>query len=288
MRLLERVQDTEITWDGSKNVISAREFQCKYFENSYFSYSSVYFRIAPAYYLRFAQEMRMLTHVPWIFANSEVKEDILFVVAQQTLEVIQELESGDKVHVYEWITQSIEKGFVFQVELYRAHGKLHETLNKEDLLVGRISVTTIAISKTTRKAISLPISVRQTVDRLLFQSKAVIPLPVNYPKVLQEPEFCYEIKVRFTDLDINNHVTHARYLDWIEDALAVSHFKICKAITKVTIEYKAEARLNELLEVVIGRVVDTNTLAVAIRRNRDKVLVTKASVVVVYEMTAKL
>lgn len=67
--------------------------------------------------------------------------------------------------------------------------------------------------------------------------------------ISQNPEWIDTIKVRPFDLDFNNHVNNVSYIRWVEDVSLNIGFEI----NQILINYIAEARLNENIEMAFER-----------------------------------
>lgn len=83
-------------------------------------------------------------------------------------------------------------------------------------------------------------------------------------------DFSEKIKVRYSDLDVNEHVNNVRYLDWMLDALSLDFLK-SHFVREMEINYLAEAQYGE--ELTVGyRQHENLVLTHAVTNGQDKVL----------------
>lgn len=78
-----------------------------------------------------------------------------------------------------------------------------------------------------------------------------------------------EVLVRYSDLDVNNHVNNARYPEWIIDACAADGHE--RSISSLQINYLEEAREGDTIGLLAGPLAGAadTTYAEGISRNRD-------------------
>ena len=92
-----------------------------------------------------------------------------------------------------------------------------------------------------------------------------LPTPTSLaPEALQQAQ---RRSVRFTDLDVNNHMNNARYLDWAEDMLGPD-FRQDHILRRATLCYLNEAKLGQMLSSCMG-FDENDTLLYDLRRDKE-------------------
>lgn len=91
-----------------------------------------------------------------------------------------------------------------------------------------------------------------------------IPIPNNL-------EFCYNRKVRFSDIDMNGHVNNARYSEWVMDTLSLENVFLDggKQISNFELTLNNEAYLNEEIAIYIN---SENLNYCIVGKNQDKII----------------
>jgi medium-chain acyl-[acyl-carrier-protein] hydrolase len=79
-----------------------------------------------------------------------------------------------------------------------------------------------------------------------IDDSGLMPDKISIP---QNPELIDTIRVRPFDLDMNNHVNNVSYIRWVEDV----SLNMGLEIKEILINYIAEAKLNENIEMYLGR-----------------------------------
>jgi len=75
------------------------------------------------------------------------------------------------------------------------------------------------------------------------------------PRVSRHPDRTFSIYVRYSDLDINHHVTTSRYIDFVADAFS-PEWHIANRITGLDISFMKETMPGSIIEVAVTRTGD--------------------------------
>jgi acyl-ACP thioesterase len=78
-------------------------------------------------------------------------------------------------------------------------------------------------------------------ERSMFRNPSKIDIP-------KEQERCFNITVRRTDIDMNNHTNNVRYFDWITDCLALKGIEE-HHIYKVELNFLRESKEGDALDI---------------------------------------
>lgn len=151
----------------------------------------------------------------------------MWALVRFDIEVIKMPSWGDQVKLFT-AGRGVNKIFAFREFLM---------LSKEnEILVKGMSSWLLLDSKSkrpTRPADSLPPE--------LFDPSVVPSWEPHKIKVKGELILTQKIQVRFSDLDLNNHVNNTSYIRWIEDILLENNFES----TSYSLNYLAEAHLKD-------------------------------------------
>lgn len=116
--------------------------------------------------------------------------------------------------------------------------------NSKNMLIGQAISNWAMIDLNSRKAQDL-FNLKGIQD---FENK--IPPDINKPLKINafEGDFIYSLKVRYSDIDINVHVSSMRYVQWISDCLSVDTYRT-KSIKRFDINYMNEIVYDEQVSI---------------------------------------
>lgn len=100
----------------------------------------------------------------------------------------------------------------------------------------------------------------------LFPGKNALPEMMDILKPEIDPKIVYQEQAKYSDLDINNHVNHCRYVEWAMDALTPDEIKNRK-VRSIQINYISQIPLNAKVNIV--RFKNTNHHAYVFGMNAD-------------------
>ncbi|MDX1638977.1 MAG: thioesterase [Balneolaceae bacterium] len=103
----------------------------------------------------------------------------------------------------------------------------------------------LMIDLTDRRPARIP---REVIDLAPPNVDHVVPVAKKRPATPSEPEIQKIFDVRYSDLDVNNHVNNIRYIEWI-----VETHPNGAHVTSMDIEFKAECRYGCSIRAVTGR-----------------------------------
>ncbi|MDA3820888.1 MAG: thioesterase [Candidatus Delongbacteria bacterium] len=104
-------------------------------------------------------------------------------------------------------------------------------------------------------------------ERSLFRNPSKIDIP-------KAQELCFNITVRRTDIDMNNHTNNVRYFDWIVDCLAQKDI-LEQNITSVEVNFLHESREGDALDIFYAQHDDGAHIVSGTNQNGKAVFVSK-------------
>lgn len=83
----------------------------------------------------------------------------------------------------------------------------------------------------------------------LFPGKDALPQKLELLEPRKNPNIVFEKQARYSDLDINFHVNHCRYVDWVMDALTIEELK-SRPLRSIQINFISQIPLNGKIKMV--------------------------------------
>lgn len=172
--------------------------------------------------------------------NEDMRSSYGWVVAKQTMKLEEPIRVDDCIE----ITTCIDKGsFVTFPRNYY--------IKKEERIVGTVSAiwTLIDIEK---RNIVAPKRVGLVVPDIKCD------MPLDTPKTVKEDielELVSQRKVMYSDLDVNQHMNNARYLEWACDLIDLDLYREYY-IKEASINYKKEIKPASIVNLYIGKNTD--------------------------------
>lgn len=167
--------------------------------------------------------------------NNLITQKLAWVLSRLTVEIIEPIKWYDKVVVETWPKD------------------LDKILYLRDFIVRNES------GKTMAKATSgwLAIDIERRRPKVIERSTSKIFSQLKHKHAIEEtPEKLMPIKngdvfeniAKYSDIDLNQHVTATRYIDWMMDSFLVDFHK-CNYPKKLTINYLKETMPGEILKI---------------------------------------
>ncbi len=89
-----------------------------------------------------------------------------------------------------------------------------------------------------------------------------------------ESDYDYELQVRYSDIDINQHTNNARYIEFIFDGLDTEFFKSTQ-ISEIVVNFTSESRIGDRLRIFYKKITDNKVI---VECRKDAVTVFRASI----------
>lgn len=188
-----------------------------------------------------AQFLRYFEHSRWMTISRSSKIPVrtfwmIGVVRAQTLEIRQELGFDVEIETSTWMSRLGKTSVSFSHDMHRVDN---------GALIARSTATIVALDQDRRPKLISDEAARYLVDR---PSLAVERLDVAVP----EDAWKRSVDIRPSDQDLQQHVNHARYMDFVEDTRwfgaqggAYGKGEWDGAPSRATIAYEREARVGD-------------------------------------------
>ncbi len=160
-----------------------------------------------------------------------IKKNSFWVITQQKLKM---------QHWPKWQDQVLIKTWPRRIQGLKAYRDYQIFL--EDKLIGECVGTFMVLDGTTRRP------VQPQLDGVHFaegRELDLFPEKIDVPKGI---ELQSKIKVRNSDLDMNNHVNNTKYSQWILDTIAIDYHRQY-SVNEFDINFISEARLGDEIEI---------------------------------------
>lgn len=155
-----------------------------------------------------------------------------WILTRLIIKIHQRPKMNDELLIKTW-AKEYEDAFVFRDYLIK--DKKEQTL---------IAATTSWAIIDFRKRKPVPVtSYKEKI--LLHQKEALKQRPQKLPEIARD-ECREKYKVRYSEIDVNQHANFARYIDWVLDSYP-EPFHTQSEVSEIQVNYRAEARLNNEL-----------------------------------------
>ncbi len=158
-----------------------------------------------------------------------IREKLLWVLAQQHLQIHSYPQLGQTVEVHTWPSDRDRRFYYRDFRLLCA-----------GLEIGLATTAWVVIDLTTRRRAdrTLDFKITDPCDERVFAQR---PAPVN---AVTEPAWSNSLHVRYGDLDVNDHVNNVKYIEWILEGFNREHYHR-KSVAEMTVNYLSEARFRD-------------------------------------------
>lgn len=211
-----------------------------------------------------AQLARYLEHSRWqtISSSSKIpvrKFWVMGVVRAQTLEIHREISFDVEIQTDTWMSRLGKTSATFSQETRRV---------SDDALLLRCSATIVALDSERRPQVISDLARKYVLERDSLEVQRIEgPIPPD--------AWGHSVQVRPSDQDLQQHVNHARYLDFVEDtrwfaAAAEAYGKGSwdGPVRRMTVAYERETRVLDPL-LVRTWATDDRTMEFALMKGPD-------------------
>lgn len=165
--------------------------------------------------------------------NPEYQNQYGWIISKLRFKIHRIVKIDEEVTLRTWVTEGTHVVYPRHLEVYDASGNLVLEATSNWSLLDLV-----------RRRITMPKRVGLTFPDNL-PKKGNIEIETDFMDD-EGFEFVEDRKVRFSDIDVNNHLNNARYMDWVCDILGYEAFQegyICD----FSIQYKKETAPNGVL-----------------------------------------
>jgi len=163
-------------------------------------------------------------------------QQLFWVLSRMTVEIYKPLKWYDKAVVETWPKDV--NGLLYLRDFV--------VKNQKDEIVAKCTSGWLAIDIQSKRPRKVEEKFSYIFDRMK-ELHALEPLPEKLGAIAAGDAF--ELKTTWFDLDVNNHVTSSRYMDWMVDTLPVD-FLISHYPSKLSINYLKETMCGEAISIV--------------------------------------
>lgn len=186
-----------------------------------------------------------------------IRENKAWVLTRQAIKLYHIPAIGQEVKVESWVQNTTQS---FSVRDFHVIGP-----DGEIAVIARTSWMMLDITQ--RRPVKIPGNVLEKIPLTPGRLKEDLPLDKLMPGL---PEGKAEtFRVRYSDLDMNNHVNNITYVRWIMDGFD-NKFRSELRLSMLEINYLSEALYGDKLALQITPLMENNSFIITIRRQADK------------------
>jgi len=172
-----------------------------------------------------------------------LEEGLFWVLSRVIIEVVDFPRLGDKIKVETWPKGTNKLFALRDFKIY----------NSENEVIAKATTAWLMIDSEKMR----PQRPKVFVEKIPYfrDTHALLELPVK----IQEPQMkdvVFNKKVRYTDVDINNHMNNVKYVELVIDSFCQNTFKE-KQIHKMQINFLSECRFEDEIQVLKGNFKDS-------------------------------
>lgn len=119
-----------------------------------------------------------------------------------------------------------------------------QVFDAEENLIAYAGSTWLVIDIEKRKMVSVPDFIR---SKTVPNDRELFPYVRDKMPKMQNPEIKPQLTVNWHDLDVNDHVNNAKYMQWVVDSFSGDFLKNYQ-LTELDILYRQESRLGDEIE----------------------------------------
>jgi len=139
-------------------------------------------------------------------------------------------------------------------------------LDSEENILGRALSYWLMIDLDSRRPVRIP---NEVLNMAPSDIKHVLPVKKERPTPPEETDVEKIFSVRKSDLDVNNHVNNARYVEWITETLSEEEL-----LQTLDIEFKSECSYGNEVRVTTHRSGEDRLVSNVSLNGRDRILAT--------------
>ena len=188
-----------------------------------------------------------------------IDEQLFWVLSRAKIEFNSLPSLGDEVRIETW-PRGIDKIFALRDFL------IYDCNNT---LIGKATTSWLMIDGKTKRPIRTDILAQRLPH---IEATSAIDEPCGKIENALNPEFINEVKVGYTDIDINQHLNNVRYIEYILNCFPTDLYKTNR-INRLQVNFLSESRYNDLIRLYKTNAVGANSnyYIEGINQNEQKV-----------------
>jgi acyl-ACP thioesterase len=186
-----------------------------------------------------------------------IKENKTWVLTRQSIKLYKAPVIGDVIKIESWVEDTTP---AFSVRDFHI-------LNDKNEVIGIARTSWMMFDIILRKPVKIPDKVLELIPKTPGRLREDLPLdklPVTVPGIDGS-----DFEVKYSDLDMNNHVNNITYIRWVSDNFT-RDFRLKKRLVSLEINYLNEVLYAEKLNAVTYPAGEPNTFQTIIRRSDDQ------------------
>ncbi|HLF33678.1 MAG TPA: acyl-ACP thioesterase domain-containing protein [Cyclobacteriaceae bacterium] len=186
-----------------------------------------------------------------------IKENKTWVLTRQAIKLIRVPVLGDAIKIESWVEETTP---AFSVRDFHI-------LNTGDEVIGMARTSLMMLDIILRKPVKIPDKVLELIPKTPGRLREDLPLDklqVAVPGIAGS-----DFEVKYSDLDMNNHVNNITYIRWVSDNFT-RDFRQNNRLVSLEINYLNEALYSEKLNAATYPAGEPNTFQTIIRRSEDQ------------------
>ena len=188
-----------------------------------------------------------------------IDEQLFWVLSRAKIECISLPSLGDEIRIETWPC-GLDKIFALRDFLI---------YDGDNTLVAKATTSWLMIDGKTKRPVRNDI-LAQRLPRI--EATNVFDEPCGKIETVADPEFIHEMKVSYTDIDINQHLNNVRYIEYILNCFPTEMYKN-KSIKGLQVNFLNESRYNDQIRLCKANAGEGNTTYYieGINQNEQKV-----------------
>ncbi|TYB31541.1 MAG: hypothetical protein FXF47_02815 [Candidatus Mcinerneyibacterium aminivorans] len=167
--------------------------------------------------------------------NHLIKENLFWVLSRAKIEIDRYPDLGEEITVRTW-PKGIDRLF-FLRDL--------EILDSENNIIANVTTSWLVVDSV-KILPQRPSIIRDRFDD--YREKEAIKEKLNKISDVENKELCFEKIVKYTDLDVNNHMNNVKYVEQVLNCFSESFYKKYD-ITELQINFLKQCKYGDNIEV---------------------------------------
>jgi acyl-ACP thioesterase len=194
------------------------------------------------------------------FGYDQLIDDQLFwVLSRAKIEIISLPSLGDEIRIETW-PRGLDKIFALRDFLI---------YDRNNSLIARATTSWLMIDGKTKRPVRNDILAQRLPH---IEATNAIDEPCGKIDTVSDPEIIHDVKVSYTDIDINQHLNNVRYIEYILNCFPTDLYKN-KSIKGLQVNFLSESRFDDLIRLYKANTGEGNTTYYieGINQNEQKV-----------------
>lgn len=172
--------------------------------------------------------------------NQLIDDQLFWVLSRVKIEFNMLPSLGDEIRIETW-PRGLDKIFALRDFM------IYDTKNK---LIGKATTSWLMIDSKTRR----PIRTDALAQRIpILEAKSAITEVCGKIENSLDTDLINEVKVGYTDIDINQHLNNVKYIEYILNCFSIDKYRNNR-ITQLQVNFINESRYNDIIRLYKGQI----------------------------------